>query len=425
MFGEGFTTEDVMWVLQNNFAVLIMLVVFGLMIAASILGKKMPNKKLSLILVGASGGASVLTFVLTMLFQAALRYRLGGAVYTPDMATFDFYYVNWFVTILTALVVMLPSLIYLASSLRKVEVVEENNIAMPKEVKVIFSMVAWAWLAIITLMIFFVARVLVDKAAPYEIPLIFVLLVSAIFIGVRIGFWGHVVRFIDEKLGSISGRIQGSVDNALGVTNTESKNESKVHWATFWKEIFLCIGFIIMTNGIGYAWAITWIRKYVYGNTYINGKQLVYTGKGTDYFIKVLVWGLLSGVTAGIYGAFFVPVRMQEYKLSHLHFVGQEGVVGVFHGKVLDTFINHLLAFFLIGIFWGIPFGYNMLYRYKWQNWEIGGTRFEYTGTPKAVFSRIVTIVILGIITLDLWTLFAFIGSQHKWEIERVVEKQV
>ena len=77
---------------------------------------------------------------------------------------------------------------------------------------------------------------------------------------------------------------------------------------------------IIFTLGIAYPWAVCKRQRWEAKHTIIDGKQLVFDGKGGELFGKYIKWFLLIIVTLGIYSS-WVSIRMKEWVVSHTHFV--------------------------------------------------------------------------------------------------------
>ena len=74
-----------------------------------------------------------------------------------------------------------------------------------------------------------------------------------------------------------------------------------------------------ITLGIAAPWAICMILNYVYSNMVIEGKRLVFHGKGGSLFGSWIKWVLLTFVTFGIYG-FWVPVKVLSWITENTSF---------------------------------------------------------------------------------------------------------
>lgn len=73
---------------------------------------------------------------------------------------------------------------------------------------------------------------------------------------------------------------------------------------------------------VGFAWSNVIKLKWITSHTVVDSRRLVFTGTTGQFFLKYLVWGLLTGITFGIYGL-FVPVKnlklVAENTIDHEH----------------------------------------------------------------------------------------------------------
>ena len=75
---------------------------------------------------------------------------------------------------------------------------------------------------------------------------------------------------------------------------------------------------ILITLSIGTPWASCMYHRRECKHTTIDGKQLVFDGKGGQLFGKYIVWLLLILVTLGIY-SLWLPIKMKQWVVSHTH----------------------------------------------------------------------------------------------------------
>ena len=80
----------------------------------------------------------------------------------------------------------------------------------------------------------------------------------------------------------------------------------------------LQIVIIVFTLTLGTAWAVCKYHRWYAKHTKINGKQLVFDGKGIQLFGKYIAWGFLTIITLGIYGL-WLPIKMEKWKLKHTY----------------------------------------------------------------------------------------------------------
>lgn len=74
-----------------------------------------------------------------------------------------------------------------------------------------------------------------------------------------------------------------------------------------------------ITLGLATPWAICIVLNYVYGHMVIEGKRLVFSGKGAGLFGNWIKWWVLSLLTLGIYG-FWVPTKVLSWVTEHTSF---------------------------------------------------------------------------------------------------------
>ncbi len=77
---------------------------------------------------------------------------------------------------------------------------------------------------------------------------------------------------------------------------------------------------IVITLGFGTPWAICIKEKWIAKHTVIDGRQLVFDGKGGQLFGNFIKWELLSIITLGIY-SFWLGINMKKWVVKHTHMV--------------------------------------------------------------------------------------------------------
>lgn len=75
-----------------------------------------------------------------------------------------------------------------------------------------------------------------------------------------------------------------------------------------------------ITLGLAAPWAICMKQRWMARHTYVDGKQLVFDGKGSQLFGNYIVWFLLTIVTLGIY-SFWLSINMHKWIVKHTHHV--------------------------------------------------------------------------------------------------------
>ena len=246
-----------------------------------------------------------------------------------------------------------------------------------------------------------------------------ILIAAAIIIGLILIF--VIIGIVAHKTGAFL-RTKRVIDKAFGLTEERTENKFIGTWGRFWWKRFCYILFAIITLGLGTAWSITWMRRYAWGNTVVNGKKLVYTATGGAYFVKRLVWLILTIITLGIYALLFRPIREEQFLVEHLHFEGEQstGATTKFHGGWIDFFLVRVISFLLIITLVGIPFGLSMRYNFRYANWQIDGKRFNFHGTWNSILARTVYWELLSICSLGMWFIFARHAARQRWIAEHL-----
>lgn len=75
-----------------------------------------------------------------------------------------------------------------------------------------------------------------------------------------------------------------------------------------------------ITLGIGYPWVICMKERWLAKNTVIDGKRLVFVGKGANLFAQYIKWFLLCIITLGIY-TFWLNIKVRQWIVENTHFV--------------------------------------------------------------------------------------------------------
>lgn len=61
------------------------------------------------------------------------------------------------------------------------------------------------------------------------------------------------------------------------------------------------------------------IKRWETEHTYIEGKQLEFTGDPFELFAKYIIWWFLTIITIGIY-SLVIPVRLKQWEVEHIQF---------------------------------------------------------------------------------------------------------
>lgn len=84
-----------------------------------------------------------------------------------------------------------------------------------------------------------------------------------------------------------------------------------------------------LTLGLAYPAMVCWKLRWKANHTYINGRKLVFDGKGGQLFGRFLLWMFLSIVTLGIYAMLAMPLNMKRWQTKHIHFEGSQGEIQI------------------------------------------------------------------------------------------------
>lgn len=82
-----------------------------------------------------------------------------------------------------------------------------------------------------------------------------------------------------------------------------------------------------LTLGLCYPFALVLTERWRAKHSYIDGRQLVFTGTGLGLFGLWIKWFLLSVITLGIY-MFWVYPRVQQWKWENTDFAAAGNYVG-------------------------------------------------------------------------------------------------
>ena len=77
---------------------------------------------------------------------------------------------------------------------------------------------------------------------------------------------------------------------------------------------------VFLTLGFATPWAICFRERWYAKHTFIDGKQLVFTGSGGNLFLNYIKWFLLTIITLGIYG-FWLNIRIHQWVVKNTHTV--------------------------------------------------------------------------------------------------------
>ena len=169
--------------------------------------------------------------------------------------------------------------------------------------------------------------------------------------------------------------------------------------------------------GLLYPAMFCWKQRWMAEHTFINGRKLVFDGKGSQLFGKYLLWMLLTVITLGIY-SFWLSIRMTQWVTKHTHFEGEAATEdsSFFDGTVLGNFGVGLLTSFVtlitfsLGIYWAICYSQ----RWATKHTVIDGARLVFDGKGIQLFGKLIIWFLLTVITLGIYSFWLTVKLQ-KW----------
>ena len=75
---------------------------------------------------------------------------------------------------------------------------------------------------------------------------------------------------------------------------------------------------ILCTLGLGLPWAVCLKERWIAKHTIIDGRQLVFDGKGIQLFGTYIKWWFFCIITLGIYGL-WLNIKMKQWVTKHTH----------------------------------------------------------------------------------------------------------
>ena len=186
----------------------------------------------------------------------------------------------------------------------------------------------------------------------------------------------------------------------------------------------LCFVLVVFTLGFGTPWAICKMYRWRCNNLVIDGKQVVFEGKGKKLFWRYLGWCILSIITIGIYGL-RVPVKLQDWLTERTHFVRSENepylgdlytksrFCGITQGYLCLRIAQITLIIFTLGI--ALPWVICKEQRWRIDNMIIDGRQLVFAGKGKRLFWRHLVWLFVTILTLGVGSFWMHV-KLLKWE---------
>ncbi|WP_068268434.1 DUF898 family protein [Caviibacter abscessus] len=74
----------------------------------------------------------------------------------------------------------------------------------------------------------------------------------------------------------------------------------------------------IFTFSLGTAFILCAYYKWIVEHTVIDGERYTFEGKGIDLLVKLIVWGILTLITLGIY-SLWANVKLKQWIAKNTH----------------------------------------------------------------------------------------------------------
>lgn len=174
----------------------------------------------------------------------------------------------------------------------------------------------------------------------------------------------------------------------------------------------------VITLGLAYPAMICWKLRWKARHTYINGRRLVFDGKGTQLFGKFLLWLFLSVITIGIYAILAMPLNMNRWEAKHTHFEGVTNKESCFDGSIFGLFGVKLWAGFVTIITLTLGSYWAHCYRERWykRHTVIDDCRLFFDGKAGQYFGKRFVWILLTILTLGIYS-FWLIVKKIQWTV--------
>ncbi len=186
--------------------------------------------------------------------------------------------------------------------------------------------------------------------------------------------------------------------------------------------INMLTGFVcIITLGLAYPAMVCWKLRWKCAHTFVSGRQLVFDGKGIQFFGKYLLWEFLSIITLGIYYVVCMKVAVAKWQTKHTHFAD---TVITEESENLSKFDGHW--FQLLGVNWlcrfvtliTLSFGQYWAHCYS-ERWyakhkTIDGSKLKFDGKAMQYFGKRFVWILLTIVTLGIYAFWLSVKTE-KW----------
>lgn len=184
---------------------------------------------------------------------------------------------------------------------------------------------------------------------------------------------------------------------------------------------------VVCTLGFGVPWAVCILHEWRMNHLVIDGKQVVFEGRGGRLFWRYVGWYFLTLLTLGFYG-FRLPVKMMDWLMERTHLqsdteenpyykklYNKSSFCGVTMDFVRILILQFLLLTFTLGF--AMPWVLCMWARWRFDNMIIDGKQVVFEGRGKKLFWRYFVWSLLTLITLGIGGFWMSVKI-YRWEAE-------
>jgi len=190
-----------------------------------------------------------------------------------------------------------------------------------------------------------------------------------------------------------------------------------------WVDVFLnllLIGILsTITLGLYTPWGYARWKRMVAANTYFDNRPLQFDGSGGQAFVEFLIIGALSLITLGLYALLgFAGVRLLRWETAHT--ILPTGQRLEYRGSAIDLFFENFVLVFFSSLTLGIYFfwGYARLRKHIITHTVLDGEPLEFAGTGVQFLVIALLNAILTAITLGFYAILGFAAvRQLRWDM--------
>ncbi|MBI3960981.1 MAG: DUF898 family protein [Chloroflexi bacterium] len=194
-----------------------------------------------------------------------------------------------------------------------------------------------------------------------------------------------------------------------------------------WVDVFLnllLIGILsTITLGLYAPWGYARWKRMIAANTYFDNRPLQFDGSGGQAFVEFLIIGALSLITLGLYAILgFAGVRLLRWETAHT--ILPTGQRLEYRGGAIDLFFENFVLALFSALTLGIYFfwGYVRLRKHIITNTALDGEPLEFTGSGVQFLVVVLLNGILTGITLGFYAILGFAAvRQLHWDIENTL----